>query len=171
MKDSKFQIFIFSDKIYSNSEKAFSFESTKNLGEKKDGKIIYSPFEAYYLIDKNKAILIKNNKELSFEESLNILIKSVKDFLTKYAVFKKLKERGYLVKTGSKFGSEFRVYENNLNKHAKWILYIVKKTEKISTEELISKTRISHSTAKKLLIAIVDSEDNILFYETDWIKI
>ena len=58
-----------------------------------------------------------------------------------------------------------------MNKHAKWLVYPIKQSEKSNWNEFISKNRIAHSTGKKILLALVDSEDNVLFYEIDWKKI
>lgn len=171
MKSTKFPMYITENRIFSNSQKAISL-TNKNIGELISGKVIYSIFEALYLVETNNAELIhiKTNKILKEQEIIKIFSKS-KDFLINYIVFKKLKQKGYIVKTGSKFGAEFRVYDNTLNKHAKWLVYPIKQSEKSNWNEFISKNRISHSTGKKLLMAIVDSEDNVLFYEIDWKKI
>ena len=172
MKQTKFPIYITGDRIFSNSQKGVSIANEKSLGELNSGKVIYSQFEAFFLVENNKAeiINIKTNKILKEEEILKIFSKNSKDFLINYTVFKKLKQKGYNVKTGSKFGAEFRVYDNGMNKHAKWLVYPIKQSEKSNWNEFISKNRIAHSTGKKLLLAIVDSED-VLFYEIDWKKI
>ena len=171
MNNNKFQIYLSSDRIFSNSEAAFHLENSKKLGEKTSEKIIYSPFEALFLVETNKAEITKGNKPLSSENLISLFSKKHKDFLTKYLVFKNLRNKGYIVKTGLKFGSEFRVYDkNNHNKHARWLVYPVK-SEKINLDEFISKNRIAHSTGKKILLAIVDSEEKIIFYEINWLKI
>lgn len=165
---SKLQIYISGDRLFSNSEKAFQLEDSKKLGEKKENKIVYSEFEALYLKELVQAEIIKNNKKLTEEQLIKLFSK--KDFKINYLVYKYLRKKGLIVKTGSKFGAEFRVYEKN-NQHAKYLVYIVKQSEKLNLHNLISKIRISHSTGKKLLLAILDSEEEILFYEIDWKKI
>ena len=167
----KFPIYLSQDRIFSNSQKAASLENKTKLGELKDGKVIYSEFEALYLIEKkfSEATSLKNNKKLSENELIQLFSKKQKDFHTKYIIFKYLKNKGYIVKTGLKFGEEFRVYKKS-EKHAKWIVFPVKSSEKISPKDLISKSRVTHSTGKKLLLGIVDSEEDITFYEIDWVK-
>ncbi len=75
------------------------------------------------------------------------------------------------MKSGLKFGSEFRVYKSKNEAHAKWIVFPVTKHNKINWEDFIAKNRIAHSTGKNLLIAIVDSQQDVTFYEIGWIKI
>jgi len=165
-----FQIHISANQLSSNSQKATTLAKTKHLGEFKQGKVIYSPYEALYLIETNNAELIKNNKPINKQNVEKTFSKNQKDFLTKYLVFKKLRQKGYIPKTGLKFGSEFRVYKKNKMQHARYLCYPLSDSN-LKIEDLISKSRIAHSTAKSLLLAIVDSEHDIIFYEINWMKI
>ena len=168
----KFPIYYSKDRIFSKSQKAFQLQDSKKFGEKEEGKIIYSSYETLFLIETKKADLIKSKKSIKTEEIIKNFSKKDRNFIIKYLVFKYLRNKGYIVKTALKFGGVFRVYEkNNLGKHAKWLVSPIKQSEKINLEDFISKNRITHSTGKKLLLAIVDQEENISFYETDWIKI
>jgi tRNA-intron endonuclease len=165
---SKFSIYIQGENIFSNSNKAFSIKDSKNIGEKSNNKIVYSEFEAFYLFETNQAEIIKT-KPLTEEQIIKEFSKKDKQFSIKYPVFKALRKKAYIVKTGSKFGAEFRVYDK-IGNHAKWLVFPIKQSEKLNLHEIISKTRIAHSTAKKLLLAIVDKQD-VLFYEINWLKI
>lgn len=176
----KFPLYLSGERIFSNSDKAINLFESRKIGELKEGKVIYTNFEAMYLQETKKAILadIKKYRQLSENESLALFSKKDRNFLTKYITYKYLKNKGYIVKTGLKFGEEFRVYCNPKKprdflacpQHARWIVFPIKSNEKIAPKELISKSRITHSTGKKLLLAIVDSEEDITFYEIDWIK-
>lgn len=161
------------ESVLSNSEEAFALYKKSNFGEPVGEKIQYSSYEAIFLIEKKKMELIHQKKNLLKEDLLNRFKKKDKKIETKYIVFKDLREKGYIVKTALKFGAEFRVYEKGHHpgkKHAKWILFTDDETKKLSWHEFASKNRVAHSTRKKLLIAIVDSERGIIYYETNWIK-
>lgn len=140
--------------LTSTSQQAFTLFEKSGLGEKKEGKIIYSVYEAVYLIENKKAI---GNIKLKKSQENN------------YLVFKDLRKKGYIPKAGLKFGADFRVYIKS-EKHAKYLLHIVEENNKITFKELLTKTRVSHSTAKKLLIAIIDSQKDITYLEMGWIK-
>lgn len=172
MENSKFSIYLSASQLFSNSQKAMTIQNSKKIGELKEGKVIYSPFESLYLIEIGKSEIFKENKKISKENLIKLFSKKDKEFFTKYLVFKELRKKGYIVKAGLKFGGDFRVYDkNNFNSsHAKYICYPIKST-KIETKDFIAKTRISHSTGKKLLLAIVDSEEDIMFYEIDWVRV
>lgn len=167
MKSKKFPIHLTSNQLSSNSQQAITLANTKKLGEIKNKKTIYSPYEAFYLFEQKKAEIIKK-QPLTSDQLIKLFSKKHKDFYKKYLIFKYLRKKGYIVKTALKFGGEFRIYEKK-SKHAKWIVYPII-NQKINLNDFIAKNRVAHQTAKKLLIAIVDPEEDILFYESDWIK-
>ena len=142
--------------LTSNSQQAFTLFEKSKLGEKKFGKIIYSIYEVFYLVEAKKAKTKKKIK-LNNQQQIN------------YLVFKDLKEKGYIVKTGLKFGVEFRVYKKK-DKHASYLLEIATDKQKITLKNFISKNRIAHSTGKTLLLAIIDSQKDITYYNINWAK-
>jgi tRNA-intron endonuclease, archaea type len=169
------EILIYYPKLTSNSQKAITLSKNKQLGEYKNKLVYYSIYEAFYLIENKKAKIIKNNNKLTTDQAEKTLLKN-KELYKKYLVFKELRKKGYIVKTGLKFGGDFRVYIPPKNQkdplipsHATWITYIAEKN--ISLDEFVSKNRIAHSTAKKLMIAIIDPEEKILFYEINWLRV
>lgn len=170
----KIQSYLISDKVFSNTKEAHNLFSEKRFGERIGEKIYYTIEEAYFLYKSNKMNLIFNNKELVEEEILNKFTKISKTFLTNYFVYSDLTNKGYLVKSGLKFGATFRVYEkglNSKNKHAKWICFPTESKNKNSWQDFASKNRVANSTKKKLLIAIVDEENSISYYESNWLKL
>jgi tRNA-intron endonuclease len=162
-----FPIFFSSTKIFSNSQKAINLADSRKLGEISEGKVIYSPYEVLFLLENFKAKIYQDEKEISEKTFTKKISKQIKSFETNYLVFEDLTKKGFSIKTGSKFGTEFRVSKKS-EKHSKWILFIVGKNQKIESLDFVSKNRIAHSTGKKLLIAIVESERNINYFESDW---
>jgi len=139
----------------------------------KNSKIVYSVFEGLYLLEENKVELISNNKQITFDKLLAKILKSDKKARTKYTVFKDMRKRGFVVKSALKFGAEFRVYEKGITPgkdHAKWILYPVDESSELVWHDFTAKNRVAHSTKKKLLIGITDSEEDVSYYEIQWIK-
>src|SRR3989338_9057270 len=75
--------------------------------------------------------------------------------------------------TALKFGAEFRVYDKGYRPgaaHARWILYTAKEYEKLSWHDFAAKNRIAHSAKKNLLLAIVDDEGDVSYYEVSWLR-
>ncbi|MEM3092020.1 MAG: tRNA-intron lyase [Candidatus Pacearchaeota archaeon] len=159
--------------ISSNSPEAFSLYKKSHFGEPLGEKIQYSFLEALFLIEKGKIDLLLNKKKISKEELTKKAQNIDKRFSIKYIVFKNLRERGYIVKTALKFGADFRVYEKGSKpgkEHAKWIVFCDFESKKFTWHEFSAKNRVAHSTKKNLLIAIVDEEMDISYYEVKWLK-
>jgi tRNA-intron endonuclease len=168
------QSLLLGDLINSNSIDAFSLQQKSFLGEKIDNKIQYSIAEAYYLVDKNKMeVLDGKGKPITKENLKRKFQKMDRKFKTKYPVFKDLRDKGYIVKTALKFGAEFRVYPKGSKpggKHSKWIVFTDSESGNINWHDFSSKNRVAHSTKKNLLLAIVDEESDVTYYEVKWTK-
>lgn len=161
------------DKIISSSPDAFSLNEKSRLGEKKEENIEYSPVEALFLLSEKKLILKHGKKFLTLHDTLAKARKKDKKIETKFAVYRDLRIRGYIVKTALKFGAEFRVYEKGIKPgedHARWILFTAKESETQSWHDFAAKNRIAHSTKKDLLLGIVDEEGDVSYYSCQWIR-
>jgi tRNA-intron endonuclease len=157
--------------ISSNSQEAFNLFEKSRFGEKLGQKILYMPEEAMYLFETGKLEFSLNNSLKEIEKTLK---KIDKDFPTNYLVYRDMRQKGYLLKTALKFGSMFRVYEKSKKiseEHAKWLLTIFHERDKLKIQEFTSKNRVAHSTKKQLLLAIVDTEGDISYYESKWVTI
>lgn len=157
----------------STSEAAFSLFQRSHLGEKKGSKILYSVFETLLLLEQGKLTLMEKNKPVSYDMLVKKAKKIDKRLLTKYAVFKDLRDSGYVVKTALKFGAEFRVYPKGSkpgNDHASWLVYPVQEHETQSWHDFAAKNRVATTTKKRVLLGIVDDEQDVLYYEVSWFK-
>jgi len=113
------------------------------------------------------------NKPIAFEKLLKKAQKVDKNFWIRYTVFKDIRDRGYIIKTALKFGADFRVYARGVKPgedHAKWIVYPVHEAQTTTWHEWAAKNRVAHSTRKKLLIAVVDEEGDVSYWEARWIR-
>lgn len=160
--------------ITEDSDKARDLYAQSRYGDMKHGKVELSLIEAMYLIEKQK-IQIKKNKKImiSSQDFLKKAEKVEKNFWVRYKVFSDMRERGYIVKTALKFGADFRVYDRGIKPgedHAKWVLYPVSESEVMTWYDFAAKNRVAHSTKKRLLIAIVDSEGDVTYYEIKWTR-
>ncbi len=161
--------------IFSNSSEAKALYQKSHFGEPNEEKIQYSLSETLYLTEKGKMELYSKIKKIPEKEIINKFRRIDQKISLKYPVFKNLRDKGYIVKTALKFGAEFRVYDKNVepgtkNKHAKWIVFTENETKKMSWHEFSAKNRVAHSTKKNLLLAIIDEEGDISYYEVKWIK-
>lgn len=172
-KEKKIKAIFTGETVYSNTKEAVNLFGNARFGEMVEGKIQYSMQEAMLLVDEGKMDVYEKSKKLSQKKFLEKCKDTDKKFSTKYSVFKDLRKRGYIVKTALKFGADFRVYEKGKHpgqEHAKWILYPVKENDTLTWHDFSAKNRVAHSTKKNLLIAIVDDEGDITYYEVAWTR-
>ena len=171
----KIKATLLSDKIFSNSKEAFGLFDSQRFGEKTNEKIFYTLQEAQYLVENKKMeILDSKDKKMVEKDLFKKFEKIDKKFKVKYLVFRDLRQKGLIVKTALKFGAEFRVYEKGKEigeNHSKWILFPVSDNQQMTWQDFSAKNRIAHSTNKKLLIAVLDEENSVSYYEVNWLKI
>jgi len=159
--------------IQSNTQEAFALHKKSHFGEPSGEKILYSLPEALFLAEKGKIDVLSKNKKISFRDLIKKAYSVDKRIQIKYAVFKDLRERGYVVKTALKFGADFRVYDRGFSpgeKHAKWVVFVDHESKRLTWHEFSAKNRVAHSTKKNLLLAIVDEEGDVSYYEVRWLK-
>jgi tRNA-intron endonuclease, archaea type len=167
----KIQATLLKNQVTSNSAEAHSLQAKSKFGEKSNQKILYSIQEAFFLNETQKmSIQDHRGKTLTKQELLKKFCNINKNFETKYAVFKDLRKKGYIVKTALKFGAEFRVYGIPKNSHSKWICFTTSENSKTSWQDFVAKNRVAHSSKKNLLIAIVDEEASVSYFEVKWTR-
>lgn len=169
----KIQTHITGEIISSNTSDAHSLYKKSCFGKPVGEKIQYSLSETLFLVEKGKMEIFSRGKKIAKKDLLNKFRRIDKRIQIKYPAFKDLRERGYIVKTALKFGADFRVYEKGSKpgkKHAKWIIFAEHESKRLSWHEFSAKNRVAHSTKKNLLLAIVDEEGDISYYEVKWVK-
>jgi len=159
--------------VSSNDTLAFSLFEKSRFGEKKGDKIQYMLAEALFLVETNKLQILQKTTILKTKDLQTRFKRIDKKFQTKYPIYKDLRTKGYIVKTALKFGADFRVYPKGKKpgkEHAQWVVFCEHESKKISWQEFSAKNRVAHSTKKKLLLAILDEEEDVSYYEVGWIK-
>ena len=159
--------------ITEDSDSARELYSQSRFGAIHQKKVELSLIEALYLLEKEKIEIYFGKKIISSEEFLKKAQKKEKNFFTRYKVFKDMRDRGYIVKTALKFGADFRVYDRGVKPgedHAKWVLYPVHESDGMTWYDFAAKNRVAHSTKKRLLIGIADSEGDVTYYEIKWTR-
>ncbi|GAB6056404.1 tRNA-intron lyase [Methanobacterium alkalithermotolerans] len=153
------------------SPKAEKLNQKSHYGRMENEQLELSLIEALYLLDKEKISIFSKDKELSREEMTGII--KDKDLYSKYLVFKDLRNRGYIVKTGFKYGSEFRLYERGKSPgegHSDYLVNVISENYDLNVLDFSSYVRVAHGVNKKLLMAVVDEEGDITYYNVEWIR-
>jgi tRNA-intron endonuclease, archaea type len=157
------------NKIIVEKKKIKDLLIQKGFGEKKDSKLVLDFKEAIYLLENEKIeVEDKNAKKISFNELLKHASNREAKFYTKYVVYRDIRNRGYCIKTGYKFGFDFRVYPRGKKpgeEHTQWVINVSTQDERYSMPEMSRMVRLSGNLKTKMLQAVVDSEDDINYYE------
>jgi len=136
--------------------------------------LVLNLYEALHLIERKKITVKEGRKKLDKKKFYKRASEIDEEFPQKYTVYKDLRERGFLVRTGFKFGTHFRVYDRGVKlkkgpksakEHTKWIVHAVPEDFKFSYAELSRAVRLAHNIRAKMLWAVVDEEKDVTYYE------
>ncbi|MFW5953659.1 MAG: tRNA-intron lyase, partial [Candidatus Natronoplasma sp.] len=109
---------------------------------------------------------INTGNRLEKSDLKSIYEKNRSEFRTEYKVYKDLRERGLIPKTGFKYGAPFRAYPSNPDKkHAEYIVQPLRKDYKCQWYQVSRAVRVAHSVRKDFLYARVKDGD------VDYLKI
>jgi tRNA-intron endonuclease len=158
-----------------NSDQARELYNQSRYGVILDsGRVQLSLIEAAHLTEKGNLELVSEaNRKIDLEKFIKKAKKSEPNFWTRYCVFKDIRNRGYIIKTALKFGADFRVYDRGVKPgedHAKWIIFPVEEASTLTWYEFSAKNRVAHSTKKRLLIAVLDAENDVTYWEIKWTR-
>ena len=158
------------DKVLCRDKRLGDTLRQRGFGEQRERELVFDLFEGLYLSEKEKFGIAdsKTGKAIEEEELVKYASKKIKNFFLKYQVFRDLRERGFVVKTGFKFGFDFRVYPRGKKPgeaHSQWCINVTSQDDKYNFIEMSRMVRLAQNLKTKLLNAVVDSENEINYYE------
>ena len=160
--------------LVSNPDEANAIYNKGFFGEMlKGGKLNLSLVEALFLVDRERLKIFEGKKELNFNALLKKAKKEDKTIYGQYVAFADLRDRGYIVKTGYKFGAHFRVYERGDQPgqaHSIYLVHSIPEYYPMTMMDISRFVRLGHSVKKKMWLAVVDSEGDLTYYQVKRIK-
>jgi tRNA-intron endonuclease len=88
--------------------------------------------------------------------------KAQQDFDLRLQIYKDLKQRGILVKTGFKYGSHFRAYTGNPEtNHAKYLVHSIPEKYVSMWAEISRAVRLAHGVKKDILLGRAKGDDEV----------
>ncbi|MEM4267772.1 MAG: tRNA-intron lyase [Candidatus Woesearchaeota archaeon] len=161
--------------ITENSDNARELYNQSRYGTIiEDGRVQLSLHEALWLLEKGKIVVYDSkNKSLNTELFMRRSKRLEPNFWIRYCVYKDIRNRGYIIKTALKFGADFRIYDRGVKPgedHAKWVVFPVHEASTLTWHEFAAKNRVAHSTKKRLLLAVVDDEADVSYWEARWVR-
>ena len=134
-----------------------------------DDPLLLDPVEAQYLVEKKMIKVKKGKKVLGKQKLREALEKNFSDFDKKYRVYLDLRDRGYVVTPGIKYGSDFAVYEDGPGiDHAPYIVQIMDADNLLTAADIVKTGRLATTVRKSFILAILN--DDIRYLEFNWWK-
>ena len=139
----------------------------KGYGEMERNKLSLKPFESLYLLYTDKLKIFKGKKNVDFDSLLQIYKKQNEDILTQFLVYRDLRTRGYTVKDGFGFGSDFRVYAKGDfgEKGAKFLVFSFNEGKQEKVGILQKKIEEITKMGKEPIIAVIERRGEIIYYK------
>ncbi len=127
--------------------------------------------EACYLIGKGKlSVCDMAGKDLDYDDLLDYGIGEQDEFENRLKVYTDLRERGLVVKAGFKFGTHFRVYQDDPDDcHARFLVHAVPYEVTKMWPDISRTVRLSGGVKKEILFAMVKG-NSIQYLEFEWYK-
>jgi len=149
------------------------------MPEEKPTRLELELVEATYLLEKDRLEIFekktgKRKKALKLEDMLKVGSETVNQFYAQFMVYRDLRNRGYVVKTGFKFGAHFRVYERGVklkrgpkesHEHTKFVVHCVPEEAAFSLPEMSRAVRLAHNIRATFVWAVLDKEGSPTYYE------
>lgn len=135
------------------------------FGRPKGKGLELSLVEGAYLLDRSRIKVLSGEIELDFPAFFRAASSLEKGFEFRYVVYKDLRERGYYVQPGR---PDFRVYPRGGHpgkSPAEFYVLVISERMPLPLQEIMQPVRLAGQMRKKLMLAIVDEESDITFYE------
>lgn len=163
---------LYDDRVIVKDEHAHNLYNKRYYGNLTDSGLELSFIEALYLLKKDKIEIFTTDDEVVDEEALTDIIRNNHTY-AHYLVYSDLRFRGYIIKTGFKYGSDFRIYERGHKPgdgHSNYLVKILSEEQTIKVRDFSSYVRVAHGVRKNLLLAVVDDEYDITYYDIEWTR-
>jgi len=110
-----------------------------------------------------------NESVLSVDDLLQLGSEWSDEFKDRFIVYSQLRQRGYIVRPGLKFGTDFAVYEHGPGKdHAPFLVHVIPQRKGVVPLDIVRAGRLATSVRKKFTIATVKESGEIAYYSFVW---
>ena len=139
----------------------------KGYGEFEKNKFYLKSFESLYLLYTGALALLKGKNKIDFDSLMQICKKIDEGILTKFLVYRDLRARGYTVKDGFGFGSDFRVYSKGDfgEKGAKFLVFGLSEGKQERIGKFQKKIEEIIKMGKEPIIAVIERRGEIIYYK------
>ena len=130
--------------------------------EEFEAPLILDPIEGVYLLERGLIKIVSGTErgEVQLDELVTIARQTLEGFDEKYRVYRDLREKGFVVTPGIKYGCDFAVYQHGPGvDHAPYIIQVKGLDDELSASEIVKAGRLATTVRKVFIIAVVDDDD------------
>lgn len=134
----------------------------KPRGEGFDAPLELGLMEAVYLAEQGLLCVEepRGGRRLGAGELMEYARSVIDRFDLLYRVYRDLRSKGYVVRSGLKYGADFAVYEKGPGlEHAPYLVHVHRGGSSIDPLEVVRAGRLSHSVRKDFILAVVRGPD------------
>jgi len=133
-----------------------------------EAPLVLDSVEGTYLVEKGLIKVYSRNKKLDLGDMMQLSEAHLENFENKYRVYRDLRERGYVVTPGIKYGCDFAVYEEGPGiDHAPYIVQIADSGSRLTALDVVKSGRLATTVRKSFILAVV-GEDDVRYLEFNW---
>ncbi|ABM79923.1 tRNA-intron lyase [Hyperthermus butylicus] len=138
----------------------------KPRGSNFDAPLELGLLETLHLLERGMLeVYDEEGHRVSVEEVRRRAERFIPKFELLYKVYRDLRDRGYVVRSGLKYGSDFAVYERGPGlEHAPYLVHVMRVDEEIDPLEIVRAGRLSHSVRKAFILALTGPRDTPIRY-------
>jgi tRNA-intron endonuclease len=141
----------------------------RGFGDLKKGKLVFTPYESFYLIEKQRIRVFekRGEKELTLRDLVRRFSIGKPELWIKYLVYRDLRDRGYIVReSGRSF--DFDIYGKGPLRR---LISIVYEGGEASLRKLQRLLASAEREKKELILAVVDRRTDIVYYTLSSLRV
>ena len=145
----------------------------KPKGAEFDAPLVLDLIEGLYLAEHQLLrVLDTEGKKVSLPKIRALCERELANFQSKYLVFRDLREKGYVVTPGIKFGCDFAVYQHGPGiDHAPYLVQVYRKQDEITATGIVLAGRLATTVKKQFILAVPEGKGGKVDYVGfDWFR-
>jgi len=125
-------------------------------------------YDGLYLLDRNVIRIFRDSKKVGRKTLISIARLVIDDFDAKYRVYEDLRNKGFIVKPGLKYGADFVVYVYGPGiDHSPFVVSVFSRKIELKGQDFLRSGRLSWSVRKRWVLACVSNVIRYFVFEWD----
>ncbi len=148
-------------RVYMLLDEGLSDLRERGFGSLKKEKLLLSPYETFFLVDKGRVIVFdkKDEHEFTLRELVQKLSAKKPEVWIKYLVYRDLRDRGYIIREVDKV--DFEIYGKGTIRR---LIYIIYEGSEANIKKLNELLKFSVKERKDLILAVIDRRTDLVYY-------